>query len=58
MKQLKTGALTKQPGTTGPTTFARRGSLHSLRAREGWWAFLDTYRTLCLALPPEFRRIC
>jgi hypothetical protein len=24
---------------------------------DGWWAFLDTYRTLCLAPSPEIRDI-
>ena len=31
--------------------------MSSVWTRKGWYPFLDTYRTLCLAPEPDFERI-
>ena len=47
--------LIAQKTTSGPS--GRDGGTKNPPNCSSWWAFLDTYRTLCLAPSPEIREI-
>ena len=56
-KSSRSSGLPSRSSRAARPAFAFGVAAFTRFASEGWWGFLDTYRTFCLVPAPEIREI-